>query len=160
MNVQDLPEPLLVYIDLFNNGQFFESHEVLEGAWLENSSDFYQGLIIYAAAYVKRDWGNPRGVVRNFNKALNYLRPYRPAYLGLDVTALVTHAETCLAALAAEGVTPGPASGDDDPAGDPAAGVTAAGGPAGDVAARLQALVPSILLEPVAHLIQGDEPEL
>lgn len=148
MNVQDLPEALLVYIDMFNNGRFFESHEVLEGAWLENSSDFYQGLIIYAAAYVKRDWGNPRGVVRNFNKALNYLRKYRPAYLGLDVAFLVDHAEKCLAALAHAH----PAAGD-------AAG-GAAGDGAGDPAATLQRLVPSVRLEPAAHLIQGNEPEL
>lgn len=159
MNIQDLPEPLLVYIDLFNNGQFFASHEVLEGAWLENSSDFYQGLIIYAAAYVKRDWGNPRGVIRNFNKALNYLRPYQPAYLGLDVTALVTHAEQCLAALAGAGTTRTTAGSGSEPTGSGAAGAPATD-PTSDPADRLQLLVPSIRLEPAAHLIQGDEAEL
>lgn len=129
-----LPEPFRAYIELFNGGKFFASHEVLEGAWLINSSDFYRGLIIYAAAYVKRDWLNPRGVALNFNKALTYLRHYTPYYMGLDVAALVAHAEDCLAALA---LLPAPA------------------GPT-----QLEAAIPSIRLEPNARLIRGEEPEL
>lgn len=131
-----LPDPLLEFIDLFNTGEYFESHEVLEHAWLINRSDFYQGLIIYAAAYVKRDRGSPRGIWLNLGKSLNYLRPYPRAYLGLDVDFLKEHGEKCRSRLKAMGV-PRTLSRD-----------------------ALQEVFPSIPLEPRAELLRGDEMEL
>lgn len=137
MDTLKLPAALLAFFELFNSGEFFESHEVLEGAWLQNDSDFYQGLIIYAAAYVKRNRGNPRGVVLNFNKALNYLRPYKPSYLGLDVAWLVQHAQQCVQAL----------------------------GPLADrrtvpANVELMELVPTVTLKPRAEHLHGTEAEL
>jgi uncharacterized protein len=128
-----LPEPLQCFIRRFNDGAYFQSHEVLEAAWLQNRSAFYRGLIIYAAAFVKRDEGNCRGLERNLRKALRYLRPYAPCYLGIDVSALVDHAEMCLCALA---------------------GVSQAAGP------PLATIVPAVRLVPDPDLITGREAEL
>ena len=44
------------YFDLFNRGQFYEAHDVLENLWLprrkEPDGDFYKGLIQLAGAFV------------------------------------------------------------------------------------------------------------
>lgn len=131
-----LPPPLREFIDLFNGGQYFESHEVLEHAWLKNRSDFYQGLIIYAAAYVKRDRDSPRGIWLNMGKSLNYLRPYPGAYLGLRVDFLKNHGENARRRLEAIGV------------------------PRVLPRRDLHRILPTITLVPEDNLIRGDEVEL
>lgn len=54
-------------IGLFNRGQFFECHEVLEAAWLEASAEwktFLQGLIQVAVAFHHLRQGNFLGAQR------------------------------------------------------------------------------------------------
>ena len=57
-DLQDLPQALHRFLELFNAREYWESHEVLEGPWREGGSDFYQGLILYA-----REVLNKTGVV-------------------------------------------------------------------------------------------------
>ncbi|HEV2129814.1 MAG TPA: DUF309 domain-containing protein, partial [Longimicrobiaceae bacterium] len=73
-------------------GEFWESHEVLEGPWRANRSDFYKGLILYASAFVHVQRRNSRGVLAQLRKAERHLAPFRPAYLGLDLEAVLEHA--------------------------------------------------------------------
>ena len=87
-----LPPALHDFIELFNQGQYWQSHEVLEEAWRQNRSGFYQGLILYASAWVHLERGNRHGVEAQFKKAETILRPYCPGYLGLDVAALLANA--------------------------------------------------------------------
>lgn len=98
-----LPEPLLEFVARFNAREFWESHEVLEAPWRIGRSEFYHGLILYASAFVHAQRGNQRGVQAQLAKATRRLTPYRPAYLGLDVDAILTDAERC-SQLAASGV--------------------------------------------------------
>lgn len=84
-----LPAPLEEFVDLFNKGAFWESHEALEPAWRRNRSDFYHGLILYASAWVHQDRGNPHGVEAQLAKAEPLLRQYAPGYLGIDVLAIL-----------------------------------------------------------------------
>lgn len=86
---QKIPMPLERFIERFNHQEYWESHEVLEGAWRQNSSTFYKGLIIYASAFVHAQRGNPRGVRKQLEKARRYLALYAPDYLGLDVRLLL-----------------------------------------------------------------------
>jgi len=96
MTVPELDE----YVTLFRSGHYFEAHEVLERLWLQRDGDpFLQGLIIFAAAYVKVQRGSPVGATRHFRSALRYLRPYLPAREGFDVAAIVAQAERALALL-------------------------------------------------------------
>lgn len=90
------PRSFLGFIDLFNAEAFWDSHEVLEQPWRVNRSSFYQGLIIFASAFVHAQRGNPNGVRKQLVKALNYLTPYAPYYMGIDVAALLKHAQRCL----------------------------------------------------------------
>lgn len=83
-----LPAPLVRFLDLFNDAEFWESHEALEDAWRARGSDFYQGLILYASAWVHWERQNAHGVRAQLGKALNRLEGYPSPYLGLDVDAL------------------------------------------------------------------------
>jgi hypothetical protein len=89
------------YVDLFRAGRYFAAHEVLERLWLERDGDpFLQGLIIFAAAYVKVQRGSPAGAAKHFRSALRYLRPYLPEREGFDVAAIAAHTERCLERIA------------------------------------------------------------
>lgn len=85
----DVPPELRKFAALFNQGRFWESHEVLEGPWRELRSEFYQGLILVASAYVHVQRGNAHGVAAQLEKAERALEAYRPAYLGVDVDELL-----------------------------------------------------------------------
>jgi len=128
-----LPEPFLRFIELFNAGHYWESHEVLEQPWRANRSDFYQGLIIYASAFVHAQRGNPRGVRLQLLKVQQKLPPYSPYYLGIDVDALLADASRILRML------------DEDPS---------LSGPA------LRERLPYPRLVPEPRLVRGNEPEL
>jgi len=90
------------FVRLFERGEFFASHEVLEARWLATRDPFERGLIIYAAAFVKRDRGNPRGTRRHLEKALRYFAPYPPSHRGIDVVGLRAHAEAGIERLLAQ----------------------------------------------------------
>ena len=94
-DLQDLPQALHRFLELFNAREYWESHEVLEGPWREGGSDFYQGLILYASAFVHAQRGNPRGIGAQLEKAERKLAGYRPGYLGVDVDTVLAHAARC-----------------------------------------------------------------
>lgn len=86
------PPALETFVALFNARRYWESHEVLEGPWREGGSAFYKGLILYASAFVHLQHGNAHGVRAQLTKAIRELEPYTPAYLGIDVAAVLAHA--------------------------------------------------------------------
>ena len=87
------PAALRRFVELFNDEQFWESHEVLELPWRENRSEFYHGLILLASAFVHAQRGNRHGVVAQARKAAAALEAFRPTYLGLDVDELLASGE-------------------------------------------------------------------
>lgn len=89
------PAAFIEFVDLFNRGEFWESHEALETPWRVNRSDFYQGLIIYASAFVHAQRGNPIGIRKQMAKVPGKLARYRPHYMGIDVDAILRHGRTC-----------------------------------------------------------------
>src|SRR5690606_41977082 len=95
--MRPFPGAYLRFIQLFNAGKYWESHEVLESPWRENRSRFYRGIIIYASAFVHAQRGNPRGVRKQLLKARRYLEAYRPHYLGIDVDRLQIGRASCRA---------------------------------------------------------------
>lgn len=95
------PEELREFAERFRRGEFWESHETLEGPWRRGRSGFYRGLILLASAWVHVGRGNARGVAAQLRKAARELEPYRPAHLGVDVEALLEHAGRLAAAVAA-----------------------------------------------------------
>lgn len=87
-------------LGLFNEGKYFECHEVIEGLWLETPShdeyrDLYKGVIQAAAAIYQWDRGILTGARGLFTTAVGYLDRYRPEALGLDVDSLVKEMLVC-----------------------------------------------------------------
>jgi hypothetical protein len=78
--------------DLFDNGSFWEAHEVWEEVWRrragQDDRDFLKGIIQGAAGMWHATQGNYKGAVSVIGRAVEYLAPYRPAREGIDVSAL------------------------------------------------------------------------
>ena len=77
-------DPLLERgIALFNHGEYFECHEVLEAAWTPERGPrrfFLQSLIHMAVGFYHSERGNPKGARGNYAKACaNSRRTCRPA---------------------------------------------------------------------------------
>jgi predicted metal-dependent hydrolase len=101
MGYEDDPR-FLKGIEEFNQQAFFECHETLEELWLEERGEerqFFQGIIQIAAGYFKLQQGVPVGAVKLWRTGLQKLAPYEPAYLGINVEALMGIVQQNLARL-------------------------------------------------------------
>jgi uncharacterized protein len=85
-------DPLLERgIALFNHGEYFECHEVLEEAWTPERGErrlFLQSLIHMAVGLYHHTRGNPAGAVRQLRKGLRKLAAYLPACERVDTGRL------------------------------------------------------------------------
>jgi len=64
------PEPEIpAFAALWNEGRFFEAHEVLEGLWMRRRDKGLQGLIQVAAALYHVQRGNLRGARTMIDRA-------------------------------------------------------------------------------------------
>src|SRR6266508_4671483 len=93
---------------MFDDGMYWEAHEVWEEVWRRCSGrpdrDFLKGIIQGAAGMWHATQGNHKGAVSVMGRAVEYLEPYRPAKDGIDVDALIASlraaVDACRAALA------------------------------------------------------------
>ena len=92
------------YFTCFNEGRYYEAHDVLEHLWLRDGPGatdyaFYKGLIQLAGAFVhlRKQFEHPthikhgrrlRPAVRLFALARANLAGYEPRHLSLDVVAI------------------------------------------------------------------------
>ena len=86
-------------IQLFNKGEFFECHEVLEEAWTPERGPrrlFLQALIHVAVGWYHCQRGNPVGASRPLRKVLRKLSAYLPEYEGIDTARLAREAQALL----------------------------------------------------------------
>ncbi len=112
------------YFRCFNEGRYYEAHDVLEHLWLgggraDANHAFYKGLIQAAGAFVhlRKQYEHPahakhgrrlRPAVRLFALAQANLAPYGPRHLGLDVDALLALCAGQVAAIAESDFTRNP----------------------------------------------------
>ncbi len=104
----------LAGIVLFNQGDFFEAHEVWEGLWMDTAGpdkQFYQGLIQAAVGLCHFCNGNVRGAAKLYHSSRDYLRRYPSPHHGLDLVDFWNRMEGCFAELLAtdtpdRGITP------------------------------------------------------
>ncbi|HUQ77288.1 MAG TPA: DUF309 domain-containing protein [Patescibacteria group bacterium] len=97
-------------LEAYERGDFFETHELLEPAWMGTDDlaerALHQGLIKLAAAFVHGLRGNPAGIAKNLAGARGHLASAvgtPPAGAsGLDLAALVDAIDERLACLAAD----------------------------------------------------------
>jgi predicted metal-dependent hydrolase len=101
-----VPDSLAQAVQEFNSGQFFECHETLEEIWQEEPGrlrDFYKGLIQVAAGFVHAQRANARGAVIKLSSGSDYLEPYRPAAMGIDVGSAIEQARDAASRIEALG---------------------------------------------------------
>lgn len=75
-------------IELFNGGEFFECHEVLEDLWneqLEPEKQLTQGILQIAVGYYHLGRDNRVGALKLFTRGLTRIEPFLPSYAGLDL---------------------------------------------------------------------------
>ena len=87
-NVNALQE----FVRLFNQGNYFESHELLEKTWAESKGKeklFFQGLIQAAVALHHFQKKNLKGSKYELEKSIQKLKVFTPRYYGLEVGRLV-----------------------------------------------------------------------
>ena len=85
-------------IELFNQEQFYECHEVLEELWLESTGpyrDLYKGVIQAAVALYHLKRGNLNGAKALLQTSTGYLTKYKPSALGLNVGKLIEEMKVC-----------------------------------------------------------------
>ena len=97
-------------LEAYDRGDFFETHELLEPAWMGTDDPaeraLHQGLIKLAAAFVHGVRGNPTGIAKNLVGARQHLAAAigsAPATAsGLDLRALMVAIDERLALIAAD----------------------------------------------------------
>jgi predicted metal-dependent hydrolase len=88
----------LAGIVLFNDGDFFEAHEVWESLWMETAGDdkrFYQGLIQAAVSLCHFCNGNLRGARKLFLSGRDYMARYGEQFMGLNIKRFWCDMEQC-----------------------------------------------------------------
>jgi uncharacterized protein len=87
----------------FNEGNFFQAHEVWEELWIEcrdPSRTFYQGLIQVAVCLHHFGRRNTRGARKLYHSSRRHLEPFSPWHQGLDVARLLKELEICCGEVA------------------------------------------------------------
>lgn len=96
---EGLPDLALKGIEEFNRGEFFECHEYLEEAWMQESGRvrfLYQGILQVGVGFYHQQNGNWRGATGVLCGGIERLREFEPETLGIDVARLVRESERCL----------------------------------------------------------------
>ena len=100
--VNDLPELVLKGIEEFNRGEFYECHECLEEAWMQEPERvrfLYQGILQVGVGFYHLQNGNWRGATGLLRNGTVRLKEFEPVTRGIDVARLVRECERCLGEL-------------------------------------------------------------
>jgi hypothetical protein len=86
-----LPSKVLEGLRLFNQKQFYESHEELEDAWREERGpirSLYQGVLQAAVIYFHISRGNHEGGIKMHERCMKLLQDYPDVCRGINVGKL------------------------------------------------------------------------
>lgn len=86
----DLPELVINGLELFNRGEYFEAHEVLEAAWRAEPGplrELYRGILQISVAYYHLLRGNYIGSVKMFMRSRAWLDPFPDCCCGIDLAS-------------------------------------------------------------------------
>jgi hypothetical protein len=81
---------------LFNAGKYFEAHEALEIAWMEETGsirDLYRGILQVAVSYLHILRGNYNGALKVHARSRKWLKEWSPVCRGVHVEELMENAE-------------------------------------------------------------------
>lgn len=100
------PAELLRAIAQFNAREYFECHETLENLWNAEPGvirTLYKGILQVGVGCYHLLRGNYRGATIKLQTGADYLEPYAPACLGVEVALLVADARRLRGAVVAVG---------------------------------------------------------
>ena len=91
----------------FNRGEYWHQHETLEAVWRAESDEsirnFYKGILQVGVGFHHITRLNYRGADKVLTRGINYLRPYAPRCMGIQVQRLIEEAALVLEQLHALG---------------------------------------------------------
>jgi hypothetical protein len=94
---QDAPPLLLLEgVTLFNRGEYFECHEIIERAWLAEKAPvriMYQGILQIGVACHHIQNKNWRGAMKLLERGMPKVARFIPHCMGIDLTKLLADAE-------------------------------------------------------------------
>lgn len=93
-------------LELFNRGEYFEQHELLEHAWLGESRpirEMYQGILQVGVAFLQIERGNWAGAIKMFRRGLPRLRGLPDVCQGVQISAFRSAAQSIYEEIAALG---------------------------------------------------------
>jgi uncharacterized protein len=96
------PAGLRQGVEMYNQGLYYECHEVLEDTWRAETDEvryLYQGILQIGVAFHHLDNDNWRGAVGLLNGGIEKVSRYRPVCMGVDTDKLVREAQVCLNTL-------------------------------------------------------------
>jgi predicted metal-dependent hydrolase len=99
---EGLPDLALRGIEEFNRGEFYECHEYLEEAWMQEPRRvrfLYQGILQVGVGFYHQHNSNWRGATGLLRNGIARLKEFEPETLGIDVARLVRECERCLEEL-------------------------------------------------------------
>ncbi|MEP7003756.1 MAG: DUF309 domain-containing protein [Chloroflexota bacterium] len=89
------PAELIHGIELFNAGEFFEQHEILETLWRDTRAPIrglYHGILQIGVGFHHWRNGNHHGASVLIEEGITRLRPFAPSCQAVDVAALMRDA--------------------------------------------------------------------
>jgi predicted metal-dependent hydrolase len=96
---------LLQGVEEFNQGNFFEAHELWEEAWNDvvgEEKRFYQGLVQIAAGYHKLSLAQYNGARKLLERGSQTLNGFLPDSAGIDLAPLLEAVASALHGLTSE----------------------------------------------------------
>lgn len=78
-------------LQFFNGGKYFEAHEALEEAWLQDPTpgrEMYRAILQIAVAYLQIERGNYQGAVKMFLRVRQWIQPLPDNCRGVDIAQL------------------------------------------------------------------------
>jgi uncharacterized protein len=96
------PADVRAGIAMYNRGEYYECHEVLEDAWRAESDpvrSLYQGILQIGVAFHHLGNQNWRGAVGLLTRGIGNVEPFSPRCQGIDTGRLLNEAQGCLAQL-------------------------------------------------------------
>jgi len=100
MMTRKYPDEYYQFFDKFNQGEYYECHDLLEEIWMtDKRNKFLQGMLQVAVAIYHFESGNIYGSRALFQSAYRYLQPYRPVYWDLNLEPVIAFIDDALSKL-------------------------------------------------------------
>jgi uncharacterized protein len=90
------PQEYYDFFIVFNDGDYYTGHDLLEAVWLTDRSNlFLKGLLQMTVALYHYEYGNVKGARKMMEVAKQYLSPYKPQYWGLKLEPVLSFIDLC-----------------------------------------------------------------